>query len=432
METGILPPELKSIEQLFTPDAVFSVPPYQRSFTWDFDEIDELWQDLLTAIGRKSDYFIGTVVLQKTGQTAYEIIDGQQRLACLSMLFSSIRALFKATSDERAESIFVNFLGARGYTRDAQPRPKLVLNRTNSETFVQYVVQSDGLESVREALKSKSIHKSNKLLLQAYSFFLEKVASTATEKGTDYESFIVSLIDCLRLSVKFITIPVASAEDAHLFFESLNARGKELAISDLVKNRLYFEAGNQLQRAQRLWEQMENQLARRPVPEFLRHYWIAKKAEEGALNVREKHLYRAIAEHVKDNEAATLKLLADLDRSSKDYAAIADYTLWPDDAAYGDEFEQSLFDLRLFRVTQCDPLLLNAIQRFDKSKDIAHVFRIVANFSFRYFIIGNQSPGNLERESARIALHIRDGSISKPHDVAEAFLAINPDHSCPN
>lgn len=46
METGILPPELKSIEQLFTADAVFSVPPYQRSFAWGPDEIEELWEDL--------------------------------------------------------------------------------------------------------------------------------------------------------------------------------------------------------------------------------------------------------------------------------------------------------------------------------------------------------------------------------------------------
>jgi hypothetical protein len=172
---------------------------------------------------------------------------------------------------------------------------------------------------------------------------------------------------------------------------------------------------------------IQNSVGTRPVPEFLRHYWIAKKAEESALNVLEKHLYRAIVGHVQDNEAATLKLLADLATSSRDYAAIADYTLWPDDVAYGEEFEQTLADLRLFRVTQCNPRLLNTIQRFDKPKDIARVFRIVANFSFRYFIIGNQSPGNLERESARIALRIRDGSISKPSEVAEAFLAINPD-----
>jgi len=427
MDQGILPPELKSIEQLFTPDAVFSVPLYQRSFAWGPDEIDELWEDVLSALTRKAEYFLGTIVLQSVGSASYEIIDGQQRLACLSMLFSAVRALFKAAGDSRDERIFVGFLGARDFVKDAQPRPKLVLNRTNNETFVQYVVQTEPLDVVTEALKAKGLHASNKLLLEAYRFFLEHVASAASAKGSESESFIVTLIDTLRSSVKFITIPVAGAEEAHLFFESLNARGKELAISDLVKNRLYYEAGTQIQRAQALWEQMENQLASSPVPEYLRHYWIAKRAEVSALNVREKHLYRAIAAHVKDKEAATLRLLADLASSSRDYAAISDFALWPDEPAYADEFEYALDDLRLFRVTQCNPLLLNAIQRFANPKAIARVFRIVANFSFRYFIVGNQSPGNLERESAKIALGIRNGSITKPAEVAHAFLAINPD-----
>jgi hypothetical protein len=428
MDKGILPPELKSIEQLFTPDAVFSVPLYQRSFAWGPDETTELWEDVLSAMDRGAEYFLGTVVLQTVGPASYEIIDGQQRLACLSMLFAAVRALFKSAGDPRDERIFISFLGARDFSKDAQPRPKLVLNRTNNETFVQYVVQTEPIEVVTEALKSKGLHESNRLLLEAYRFFLDRVAGAASAKGSDSEPFVVSLIDTVRSSVKFITIPVAGAEDAHLFFESLNARGKELAISDLVKNRLYFEAGGQILRAQALWEQMENQLANRPIPEYLRHYWIAKKAEESSLNVREKHLYRTIADHVKDKEAATLKLLTDIANSARDYAAISDLRLWPDDPSYGDEFEGTLNEMRLFRVTQCNPLLLNAIQVFTSPKAIARVFRIVANFSFRYFIVGNQSPGNLERESAKIALGIRSGSISKPADVAAAFLGINPDN----
>ena len=427
MEKGILPPELNSIEQLFTPDAVFRVPQYQRSFSWGHDETEELWEDVLSSMKRKSEYFLGTVVLQTIGPSIYEIIDGQQRLTCLSMLFASIRALFKSADDPREERIFINFLGARDFTKDAQPKPKLVLNRTNNETFLQYVIRTELLEIIIEALKSKKLHESNKLLLEAYKYFLERVFTSSSERGVESESFIVSLINTLRSSLKFITIPVADSEDAHLFFESLNARGKELAISDLVKNRLYFEAGPQLQRAQDLWEQMENQLVNRPIPEYLRHYWIAKKADESLLNVREKHLYKTIADHVKDKETATIKLLSDITSSSKDYASINDIRLWPDDPFYGDEFEDSLKELQLFRVTQCNPLLLNAIQIYSRPKDIARVFKIVANFSFRYFIIGNQSSGNLERESAKIALGIRNGSISDPKDVGLAFLLINPD-----
>jgi hypothetical protein len=134
-----------------------------------------------------------------------------------------------------------------------------------------------------------------------------------------------------------------------------------------------------------------------------------------------------IATEVKGKKAATLKLLKDLVTSAHDYAKIGDYTLWPDDPAYDSSFEAALNDLRLFRVTQCNPILLNAIQRFNRPKDIAAIFKIVVNFSFRYFIIGNQSPGNLERVSNSIAVGIRLKKLQTPAQVADEFRSINPD-----
>jgi len=427
MESGILPPELKSIEQLFTGDARYVVPKYQRSFAWGADEFEELWEDLLAAMNRGGDYFLGTIVLHKRRTGPQEIIDGQQRLACISMIFSAVRNVFLANRDNRAEQLFIAFLGAKDYTRDAPVNPKLVLNQINNEVYVEHIVNSHNLDAIEKALKIKGLHESNKLLLQAYKYFLAKVTSETASTDTHSDSFVVPLIDCLRTSVKLIAIPVTSEEDANLFFESLNARGKELAVSDLVKNRLYSEAGDQVTRAQQLWEQMEGELARRPIPEYLRHFWIAKKVDTKGFNVREKQLYKMVAQDVKGKRAATIKLLADLASSARDYARISDYSLWPDDEAYDSAFEETLNELRLFRVTQCNPILLNAIQYFKVPKDITKTFRVVTNFSFRYFIIGNQSPGNLERESNSIALGIRTGEYSNPKDVADAFRAINPD-----
>jgi hypothetical protein len=427
METGILPPELKSIAQLFTGDARYIVPKYQRSFAWGSDETEELWEDLSSAVSRGGDYFLGTIVLHKKRGGPQEIIDGQQRLTCISMIFSAVRNVFLSARDERAEQLFISFIGAKDFTRDAPVNPKLVLNQINNETYVQYIIGSHNLREIDIALKAKGLHQSNRLLLQAYHYFLGKITAETASKGTNSDEFIVPLIDCLRNSLKLITIPVTSEEDANLFFESLNARGKELAISDLVKNRLYSEASDQVMRAQQLWEQMETELARRPIPEFLRHFWIAKKVDAKGFLVREKQLYRMIAHDVKSKRAATLKLLSDLASSARDYAKISEYSLWPDNSVYDSAFEDILNQLRLFRVTQCNPILLNAMQHFPAPKDIAKTFKIVANFSFRYFIIGNQSPGNLERVSNGIAAGIRTGDYSSPKEGADEFRAINPD-----
>jgi Protein of unknown function DUF262/Protein of unknown function (DUF1524) len=427
MQIGILSPELKSIEQLFAGNARFSVPRYQRSFAWTADETEELWEDLFGAVKRSGEYFLGTIVLQRKDSEAQAIIDGQQRLACITMLFSAIRNVFLAARDLRAQQIELAFLGSKGFNRDAALTPKLALNKNNNETFVQYVLKSQDSTAVDFSLKKKDVHPSNRLLLEAYRYFLGKVAQEAASKGTKADEFLVPLIDTLRTKLKLITIPVATDEDANLFFESLNARGKELAISDLVKNRLYFEAGTQVGRAERLWEQMEKDLARRPVPEFIRHYWIAKKAAKDSPNVREKNLYRMVANAIKGNENEALALVQDLGKSAPDYARISDYSLWPDDSAYGDSFAEILADLRLFRVTQMNPLLLNAIEHFSTATDIAKTFRIVSNFAFRYFIIGNQSPGNMERVSANIACDIRANTYTSPKDVADALRGVNSD-----
>lgn len=426
MEIGILPPELKSIEELFAGNARFSVPRYQRSFAWTEDETEELWEDLSSAAQRKGEYFLGTIVLHRGNETQ-QIIDGQQRLACVSMLFSAVRNVFMAARDDRAQQIELAFLGSKAFTRDAALTSKLALNKINNETFLQHVLTSEDLSKVDLHLKRKDLHPSNRLLLEAYKKFLGKVTHEAASKGTKADDFLVPLIDTLRTKVKLIMITVLSDEDANLFFESLNARGKELAISDLVKNRLYLEAKEQVGRTEQLWEQMEKDLVRRPLPEFIRHYWIAKRSEKDSPNVREKHLYRMVTKAIKDTQSEAIALAEDLGKSAPDYVRISDYSLWPDDPAYGDAFAESLSDMRLFRVTQINPLLLNAMQRFSSAAEIAKTFRIVANFAFRYFVVGNQSPGNLERVSANIAYEIRANTYTSPTHVADALRGLNSD-----
>ena len=427
MQIGILPPELRSIEQLFAGDSRFSVPKYQRNFAWGPDEIEELWEDLLAAMQRQGEYFLGTLVLQRNDGETHEIIDGQQRLACIAMIFSAIRNVYLASRDNRASQLELAFLGSKDFAREAILTPKLVLNKINNETFVQNVLTSRDLKDIEDLLRRKTLHQSNRVLLIAYKYFLGVVTTEAANRGTRADEFLVPLINTLRSQLKLITIPVTSDEDANLFFESLNARGRELAISDLVKNRLYFEAGDQVDRAEQLWDQMESDLGRRPIPEFIRHYWIAKKAPSSSPMVREKHLYRMIAQAISGDKVAALALIQDIRESATDYAKISDFALWPDDPAYDESFSDAIADLRLFRVTQTNPLLLNTIQCFDPPSEVAKTFRIVANFCYRYFIIGNQSPGNLEKVSADIARQIRDGTYTSASGIADALRAVNPD-----
>lgn len=182
-----------------------------------------------------------------------------------------------------------------------------------------------------------------------------------------------------------------------------------------------------MNQAQQLWEKTEGDLARRPIPEYLRHFWIAKRAPQSDLKVREKALYRTIVRDTKGKSAA-IKLLLELSDSARNYAMIEDYSLWPNDPSYDKAFDQSLDELRLFRVSQCYPVLLNAIEIFGNSKEVAKTFRVLANFSFRYNIIGGGTSGDLERVFGEIAFAIRSGTHQNAQSVADALRSVNPDH----
>jgi uncharacterized protein with ParB-like and HNH nuclease domain len=426
MTTGILPPELKAMEALLSGDKAFVVPKYQRNFSWTKDEVQELWEDTCAAVEHsKQDYFLGTIVVRDL-PTSLEIIDGQQRLACVSMIFSAVRNAFQSKNDNRAEQVFLKFLGAKDFSRQAVPKPRLVLNQQNNPVYVELVIESADKVTVEKRLKDKSLTESNRLLLEAYKFFLDELGKKLTNLGTRSDEFLEPLINCMKSSVKLISIPVLSEEDAYHIFESLNARGKDLAVSDLVKNRLYAESGDQIVRAQQLWEKMEGDLGRRSIPEYLRHYWIAKEAPENELKVREKALYRTIANQSKGPTKA-IAVLTGLGNSARSYAMIDDYSLWPNDPNYGKSFEQTLDELKLFRVSQCNPVLLNAIEVFIDPARIAQTFRLVANFSFRYNIIGGGTSGDLESVFGMIAYGIRSGTCGTPREVGDVLRGVNPD-----
>jgi uncharacterized protein with ParB-like and HNH nuclease domain len=402
---NILDPHLKSMEELFSGNKTYFVPIYQRSFDWGKDEREELWEDITSAIAKTNEeYFLGTIVLKNKDMESFEIIDGQQRLICISMIFGAIYNVLKSHNDDGAEEVYRDFLDQKSYSKKAKAssksNPKLNLNRTNDPIYQEYVFQGVSLETVSQALKNKkTLHPSNIKLLEAYSYFLTQVTNEASRKGQEYDDFVTPLVDCLRQRIKVIAIPVVNEEGAYLVFEAVNARGKELAVSDLVKNRLYYEAGNEkVRHAQNLWDHMESDLHGSSIPEYLRHFWIARKIQGDYTSVREKRLYRTIVKSLpSDNRHdVAIALLSELSKSAIDYAKLSDYSLWPDDPAYGKAFEDTLRDLDRFGVSQCYPALLNAVHFFKKTREVAKLFEAIANFSFRYNIIGKGTSGDLE------------------------------------
>jgi uncharacterized protein with ParB-like and HNH nuclease domain len=158
---------------------------------WTKDEVQELREDIGIAIeGGKPNYFIGTIVTRDQEQS-FEIIDGQQRLACLSMIFSAIRNVVRAKNDNRAEQVFLKFLGSKNFSAQSVPEPKLVLNQHNNPIYEQFVIENVNSVVVGNELKKKTLSFSNRLLLEAYKFFLEQIGAKVSSFGTQSDDYCV-------------------------------------------------------------------------------------------------------------------------------------------------------------------------------------------------------------------------------------------------
>ena len=86
----------KSLDSIFSGNYVFSVPSYQRPYSWTKDNAAELFDDLFDAYQNKTSegdsYFLGSLVLKKDPyKPNSDIIDGQQRLTTLTILLAILR-----------------------------------------------------------------------------------------------------------------------------------------------------------------------------------------------------------------------------------------------------------------------------------------------------------------------------------------------------
>jgi uncharacterized protein with ParB-like and HNH nuclease domain len=129
--------DTQSIGELLRKPLFYRVPANQRDFAWTSEEVDALWEDITGAmLDDRNEYFLGAIVLSHgRDEKTREIVDGQQRLATLSMIFAAISEMWKLLKDEkRAMGVFRDHLGSED-RRTTEVIPKLSLNETNDPAF---------------------------------------------------------------------------------------------------------------------------------------------------------------------------------------------------------------------------------------------------------------------------------------------------------
>ncbi|MBL8177079.1 MAG: DUF262 domain-containing protein [Bryobacterales bacterium] len=363
-----------------------------------------MWGGLQELASGTHQHYMGAIVLQG-GPQEFVVIDGQQRLATITIL---ALAVLKCLSDlqpadneagERHQLLHRQFIGYKDPV-SLRSRSKLTLNEGDDPFFQAHLVNYHRPASTRK------LRKSERLLWQAFEFFLERVS-----KLGDAQSLANFLNNVVAQRLLFIQITVEDDLSAYTLFETLNARGLELTASDLVKNYLLSKAAASaagLEDARRLWARLSTAISSTDLPVFLRHYLNSRQPY-----VRQERMFRTVRQQIRSPQEV-FEFLTGVGDSAVLYSALHDENdeVWRDYPGA----RQQVRILNLFKVSQYKPLILACAERLPR-KDLYRILQACVVISFRFNIVGQRSTHELEQVYNKAANAVWKGVATRPAQV---------------
>lgn len=406
-----------SLSDIIGNGKVYKVPSYQRDYSWKQDHWEDLWSDILTVLNGESIHYMGSIVLQNKGDKKYSVIDGQQRLSTLTLIvlatIKTIQTLIDKNIDkdnniERVSLLTKKFLGDKdpgSLTYSA----KLELNENNNSFFQTHLMV------FRQPLNEKTLGDSDKLLWQAYIFFLGKITThfQNNENGEDLANFLNKQV---AERMMFIQIVVEDELSAYTVFETLNSRGVSLTVTDLLKNYLFsLSTKVDLDHVKEKWRKIVDTVGLDNFPAFLRHYWISKNKL-----IRQEYLFRAMKDVVKTSPKV-IELLDELERNAQLYNALSNSS---DPFWIGQRDQKKrIKEIELFKEKQALPLLLASYNNLS-TEEFTKVLRVVSVITFRYTIIGGLHTNLKEDVYNKAAIKISNKELTTASLIAKEVKAL--------
>lgn len=227
------------VSQLFDIEAgvVYAIPRYQREYTWGKNQWENLFDDVLE---NDPGYFLGSIICINQSTDALsvqklELVDGQQRLTTLSLLFASVYHALKSHETDLDDEQRVELINLKR---------KLVLKKGDDQIRLIPQIQNNNNPDYRAVLAEIGIisecdvpaYAGNRKIFRAYRYFQDRIDEMANGRSNRLGT-IMEFLDKVSHAC-LVKIEVASHADAYTLFESLNNRGMPLTAIDLIKNKL--------------------------------------------------------------------------------------------------------------------------------------------------------------------------------------------------
>ncbi|KAA6512131.1 DUF262 and DUF1524 domain-containing protein [Helicobacter pylori] len=286
------------------------IPIYQRVYSWEKEQCKQLWDDIIKIGGndKMNGHFIGSILYMLDGNTPSSpllIIDGQQRLTTIMLLFIALRdhlndedELLEKFSREEIESYLIN------NNKDGDKKFKLILSKSDKDTLLSLIDEN----------KRKPSEPSVKIM-ENFKLF-EKWISENTDK---LETIFKGL---KKLMIVWIALEKGK-DDPQLIFESMNSKGIELTQTDLIRNYIVMETEVEKQEDfyNGYWRAMEKDFKQNETlfNRFVRHYLTIKTGKIPNI----KKVYEAFKDYQQKEGVKIENLLKDLQKYCGYFCQIA-------------------------------------------------------------------------------------------------------------
>lgn len=416
----------KTIRDLLGSKRQFFIPRFQREYSWEKKNYQEFFEDMmgnLTINNGKisaSQYFLGTMLFignfTEGTEQVIDVVDGQQRLTTITILFSALSDRFMALEEETLSRQMFKYI----MTEDDDGNEVRILKSKTNYPFFAYFIQDK-----EKSIQPDAITEEERCIKETYDYFFAQLKDNKLKNilkrkyGSDLVDVLseVDILKALRdqvLNSTFVSISTTDRDQANNIFEILNAKGKRLAHIDLIKNKLFevLKKEEPADFAEESWKQLKEVLNSGKesvgLATFYRHFWISKYKKSSS-----NRLYDDFMSTVAESEPTYTQFLKDLIFNAKLYMQIVN----PKREDYGNRKEyhwlvQSFNTLNnYFNVVQVRVALLALMDvKSRKIIDLSTLKKAVEhieNFHFAYNAILSSRANRLEKIYSSFAIAIR-------------------------
>ncbi|WP_367687032.1 DUF262 domain-containing protein [Helicobacter pylori] len=414
------------------PSTIFSIPVYQRNYTWEEENCEKLLQDIISISQNKKTHFMGSITYilhhiddEKSLRQLQEfvIIDGQQRVTTIMLLLKAIET--KIPNEEIKKEID-NLLNLSGQKLRLKPI------KSDKEAF-ELVMQNRSHE-----IQGVSYIRNN------YKFFTKELDNYIS-KGYRIEEIYGAF---LRLKIVAIGLELGE-DDPQVVFESINATGVQLKGLDLIRNYLMMgeNSDNQNRLYKTYWIPLEDWLGEKDLNDFIKTYlriYFEDRLKEG-----EREVYHTLKDHHRKSFPNDIQgLMSDMREYGRIYQIFLDrdhYFLHRGDPQQLANLRLRVKDLVKIKFGVAKPFVLRCARDFEEGKldyeNFYEILQILISYFVRRSVCGDptgalnkvlyilyrQLGENVSADALKHYLGKSVGQMVFPSDdkIKEAFLVRN-------